>query len=172
MFHILLVEDNEADILLVREAIRRSNVDADVLIARDGDQALNSLDESQPDLIIMDLNLPKFTGFDLLERYRLKGGAPVIVLTSSNNDADRARAQELGATDYIVKPVGFHNFVDCLRDVVNRWFDRGETDATAEAAEVKASQRRLSHRTFPRRAAVGKRDIGLNRHNQRNWAWS
>lgn len=72
MLHILLVEDNRADVLLVREAIRTSSIDADVLIAYDGWEALRLLTEPncKPDLIVLDLCVPKLSGFEIVERYR------------------------------------------------------------------------------------------------------
>ena len=126
MLHILLVEDNPADVLLVREGIRASSVEADVTIAYDGEQALRFLSLMQQDfaLIITDLNLPKFSGLELLERYRASGGPPVVVLTGSENPADEKRARELGASDYVVKPMIFEQFIGTVKEMVERWGSR------------------------------------------------
>lgn len=123
MLHILLVEDNSGDVLMVREAIRTSSVPADVLIAYDGEQALRFLNELhfRPDLIILDLNVPKFNGLEILERYRNHDGAPVIVLTSSINPSERKRAFELGVREYIVKPSDLEAFLKAVRETVERW---------------------------------------------------
>src|ERR1700680_2140087 len=106
MVHVLLIEDNPADVLMVREGMRTSAVKADVLIAYDGQQAMKFLTELnfKPDFIILDLNIPKFNGIQILERYRAKEGPPVVVFTSSINPTERKRAMELGAKEYIVKP--------------------------------------------------------------------
>ncbi len=110
---ILLVEDNPADILLLREALAWNDVKFDLLIAYDGDEAVELIEEieaapsSGPDLIVLDLNLPRKNGFDVLRRVRrsLKCGAgPVVVLSSSETAADRAEAARLGASCYIRKP--------------------------------------------------------------------
>ncbi len=123
MLHILLVEDNPADVLLVREGIRSSSVNADVVIAYDGEQALYFLNEFKfkPDFIILDLNLPKFNGFEILERYRVKDGPPVVVMSGSDNPWDRQRAMELGAREYIVKPIHLNDFIEAVRGLLERW---------------------------------------------------
>jgi two-component system response regulator len=123
MLHILLVEDNPPDVLMAREGIRKSSISADVTVAYDGEQAIRILtDQSfKPDFIILDLNLPKFSGFTLLERYRAEDGPPVVVLSGSNRESDRQRALELGAQPYVVKPLGFDAFVDTVTAIVERW---------------------------------------------------
>jgi DNA-binding response OmpR family regulator len=123
MLHILLVEDNPADVLMAREGIRKSSISADVTVAYDGEQAIRILtDQSfKPDFIILDLNLPKFSGFTLLERYRTEEGPPVVVLSGSDRESDRQRALELGAQQYVVKPLGFDAFVDTVTGIVERW---------------------------------------------------
>jgi DNA-binding response OmpR family regulator len=134
MLHILLVEDNPADVLMVREGIRMASVKADVLIAYDGEQALRFLTEFnfKPDFILLDLNLPKFNGFAILQQYRAHGGPPIIVLTGSENPADRARAMELGVSEYIIKPTSFEAFIEAVRDAVDRW---GKNTAAANAGK-------------------------------------
>lgn len=126
MLHILLVEDNAGDVLLVREAIRASSVEADVIIAYDGQQALRFLTHFNLEFafIILDLNLPKFNGFDLLKRYNARQGPPVVVLTGSNSRGDEQHARELGAKDYVVKPLAFQEFIDTVKALVERWGER------------------------------------------------
>jgi len=123
MLHVLLVEDNSADVLLVREAIRTSPVKADVLIAYDGEQALRFLTDFnfKPDFILLDLNVPKFDGIQILERYRANQGPPVVVFTSSVNPYERKRALELGASEYIVKPTSLDAFLQAVRGALERW---------------------------------------------------
>jgi DNA-binding response OmpR family regulator len=123
MLHVLLVEDNSADVLVIREAIRTSLAEADVVIACDGEQALRILIEFRfkPDVIFLDLNVPKVDGFQVLERSRADKGSPVIVLTSSSNPADNRRAFELGAREYIVKPFDLDCFLNAVRKALERW---------------------------------------------------
>jgi CheY-like chemotaxis protein len=123
MLHVLLVEDNSGDVLMVREAIRTAAVEADVLIAYDGEQALQLLTEFRfkPDVIFLDLNIPKFDGFQVLERSCANYGSAVIVLTSSSNPADNKRAFALGAREYIVKPTDLDRFLKVVSDALTRW---------------------------------------------------
>jgi CheY-like chemotaxis protein len=123
MLHVLLVEDNGADVLLVREAIRNSQVMADVMIAYDGEQALRLLNEFnfKPDFIILDLNVPKFNGLQILESYRTNEGAPVVVFTSSINPQERKRALELGAREYLTKPSDLDEYMQTVQSALERW---------------------------------------------------
>ena len=115
--------------MLVREALRTCPIAADVLIAYDGEQALRMLTELQfkPDFIVMDLSLPKFSGLVLLERFRELGGEPVIVFSASVNEADQARAMELGAREYVTKPPVFNDFVAAVHGMVERWATRAQS---------------------------------------------
>jgi len=117
---IVLVDDNPADILLVREALVWHEVKSELLIARDGDEAINLLGEidSQllpcPDLVVLDLNLPRKTGFDVLEFMRSSprcGKIPVAILSSSDAPSDQHRAELLGASRYFQKPSNLQDFL-------------------------------------------------------------
>jgi DNA-binding response OmpR family regulator len=123
VLHLLLVEDNPADVLMVREALRTSAIAADVMIAYDGEQALRLLCEMhfKPDFIILDLAMPKFDGFKVLEQYRAQDGPPVVVFTNSRNEQEKQRALALGARDYVMKPIGFHPFIEAVQGIVERW---------------------------------------------------
>jgi DNA-binding response OmpR family regulator len=127
MFKVLLVEDNPADVLLIRGAIRTSTIPADVTVASDGEQAIQLLDKFQPDLIILDLNVPKINGFGVLERHRLMGRAPVVVFTSSDRAAERANALALGAREYVVKPMTWREYFAAIRGVMERWLPTDPT---------------------------------------------
>src|ERR1700730_15330247 len=122
MLHILLVEDNAADVMLVREALRTAPYPADVVIAYDGEQAMKFLFQLsfKPDFIILDLNIPKFDGFAVLERYRSQDGRPLVVFTSSENPSDKQRALELRARDYIIKPAGMRPFITAVHGILER----------------------------------------------------
>jgi CheY-like chemotaxis protein len=117
---IVLVDDNPADVLLVREALAWHGVISTVLVAEDGDEAIRYIDEIDaaslpcPDLIVLDLNLPKKTGFQVLERLRASptcGSRPAAILSSSSAEADRKRAERLGASCYICKPSNLDDFL-------------------------------------------------------------
>ena len=129
MRHILLVEDSAADVLMVREAVRHSGVDTRITISYDGEQALNLLDLGfQADLIILDLNLPSVSGFDILERHSWSEGPPIVVLTGSTNPEERDRALMLGAKDFLVKPGDCETYMATVRELIGRWTVL-ETDA-------------------------------------------
>jgi DNA-binding response OmpR family regulator len=123
MLHVLLVEDNPADVLMVREAIRTSAVMSDVLIAYDGKQARRFLNDFhfQPDLVFLDLKVPLFNSFEFLEHLRANQGPPVIILTASLNPEDTQQAIKAGAKEYIVKPSDMDEFLRVIRDAVARW---------------------------------------------------
>jgi len=113
MFRILLAEDNPGDILLFREALRERNLACDLIIAEDGEKAISLLEKagepesnSHLDLIVLDVNLPKHSGQEVLRRVRSNpalAGIPVVVLTSSASPTDMAKATSLGADLYIKK---------------------------------------------------------------------
>jgi DNA-binding response OmpR family regulator len=137
MLHILLVEDNGGDVLLIREAIRHSRVKADVMIAYDGEQALRLLNEFnfRPDFVILDLNIPKFSGLQILESHRTSDGPPLVVFTSSVNPHERRRALDLGAKEYLTKPSNIDEYMQTIQDALERWMKvQDETGASAEGA--------------------------------------
>ncbi|HUD99676.1 MAG TPA: response regulator [Bryobacteraceae bacterium] len=121
MFNVLLAEDNPADVYLIREALREHQVDCDVRIATDGQQVLQilSADESpadtgQPALIILDLNLPRHDGIEILQHIRDTAqvpGVPVVVLTSSDSPHDRQAATQLGVARFLQKPSSLDQFL-------------------------------------------------------------
>lgn len=127
---ILLVEDSLADIELTLEALADAKIANQVTVARDGEQALKLLrgDEEtpglEPDLIILDLNLPRLTGTEVLERLRQDprlGLIPVAVLTTSSAEADVMSSYALGANCYITKPVDVHQFLKVVRSIDDFW---------------------------------------------------
>jgi DNA-binding response OmpR family regulator len=101
------------------------------MIAYDGEQGLRLLNELnfKPDFILLDLNLPKFSGLELLERYHAKEGPPLIVLSGSDNPTEKERAMELGARDYVQKPLAWPDFIQAVHDVMMRWAGHGESAA-------------------------------------------
>ncbi|MFQ3649652.1 MAG: response regulator [Gemmataceae bacterium] len=129
---ILLVEDNPADIIITQRAMRESRLEVDLVVVRDGQEAVEFLlaeaqvskPHPRPDLILLDLNLPRLAGRELLERIRQHAGlrpVPVIVLTNSNRDDDVDTMYRAGANTYIQKPAEFSRFVEVLRTICNYW---------------------------------------------------
>lgn len=131
MVRILLVEDNPGDVLMLREAIRQSSLSsADVAVARDGEEALRVILDYKftPDLILLDLNLPKLGGLEIMERLRSqKVLAPVAIFTSSARPEDKRRAFELGAMDYIIKPLDLEEYTNTVTNALDKWNDSRRT---------------------------------------------
>jgi CheY-like chemotaxis protein len=129
--HILLVEDNEGDILLTREALSEANFNNEVTVIRDGDAAINFLQDALaknlkkiPELIMLDINLPKVDGKEVLSFIKshidLKR-IPVVMLTTSSSEVDIRDAYNNHANCYITKPVDFNNFFEIIKAVENFW---------------------------------------------------
>jgi CheY-like chemotaxis protein len=124
---IVLVEDNGGDVFLVRTALQLHGLAHELQVLRDGEEALRFVDavetEAQaPDLVLLDLNLPKRNGDDILKRLRstIHGrNIPVIIMTSSDSRTDRERLAALGANAYFRKPISFDDFVR-LGDVIEQ----------------------------------------------------
>lgn len=112
---ILLAEDNPADVYLIEEALREHQVEFEITVAEDGETAMSMMSDgrSSPDIVLLDLNMPKRSGGEVLDRIRQHSGKdiPVIILTSSDSPSDREEALRLGATCYIRKPTGLDEFL-------------------------------------------------------------
>lgn len=128
---ILLVEDNPGDIFLIRQALLEHQIDAELFIAQDGDEftaLLEKLGDSvpRPDVLLLDLNLPRIEGPDLFRRVRghtLCSDAPLIVVTSSDSAKDRAWTSEFGVSHYFRKPSDFAEFMQLgalIREVTGK----------------------------------------------------
>jgi CheY-like chemotaxis protein len=129
MTSILLVEDNPMDVDLTRRAFARRNVANTLAVARDGQEALDCIarweaGETPPTVILLDINLPKVSGLEVLRHLRANpkfGRLPVVMLTTSAEDKDVQAAYALGANSYIVKPVSFENFVEVAGQIDLYW---------------------------------------------------
>ncbi|HEX6640886.1 MAG TPA: response regulator [Thermoanaerobaculia bacterium] len=131
MSRILLVEDNEDDIELTLIAFRRQQLANEMVIARDGQQALEILHgtpskpaQPLPAVVLLDLKLPRRDGFEVLDAIRAHPHTqllPVVVLTSSSQERDRLKTYRLGANSYIVKPVDFEQFLEAARQIGMYW---------------------------------------------------
>ena len=125
---ILLVEDNADDEQLTLRAMRQSDVPNIIRVARDGAEAVDQLFGPNaarlPDLILLDLKLPKISGLEVLQRIRAEDktkALPVVVLTSSDEERDIVESYNLGANSYIRKPVDFDEFIDAVRQLGVYW---------------------------------------------------
>ena len=127
--HILLVEDNPGDARLAEEALTEGKITNNISVVQDGVEAIDFLrDENnpRPDLIFLDLNLPKMNGKDVLAVIKKDPALkriPVIILTTSDADDDISSTYDLQANCYITKPVGFDQFIEVIQSVENFWFN-------------------------------------------------
>jgi CheY-like chemotaxis protein len=133
---ILLVEDNPADIQITRRAMRDGAVPVELIVVRDGQEAVDYLfrqgpqaeraDWRRPDLILLDLNLPRLTGREVLQQVRRHAelrAVPVVILSTSNREEDILDLYHLGANTYIDKPQDFNRFVEVLKVIQRYWLD-------------------------------------------------
>ena len=135
---ILLVEDNEDDEKLTLRALKKNNIANEVIVARDGAEAVDLLVGARAQryaLVLLDLRLPKLHGLEVLRRLRAdqrSRSTPVVILTSSNEQSDLATGYELGVNSYVRKPVDFHEFVDAVRQLGMYWLVLNEAPAVPE----------------------------------------
>ena len=127
LMQILLVEDSLADIELTLEALSGAKVANEVVVVRDGAAAIENLRgaaDGLPDLIILDLNLPRMSGHEVLAAMRadeVLHRIPVAVLTTSSAEADVARTYDLGANCFLTKPVDVDQFVHVVQSIDDFW---------------------------------------------------
>lgn len=142
--YILLVEDNPDDEELTMLALKQASVVNEVVVVRDGEEALHYLlgeekledraKRRMPELILMDLDLPKIGGLEVLERLRADSRTaliPIVILTSSADEEDRVAGYRRGANSYVRKPVGFHQFAEVVRHIGLYWLLVNETSVTS-----------------------------------------
>jgi len=140
---ILLVEDNPDDEALTLRALKKNNITNKMVVARDGVEALDYLfgtgmyagrDTSvEPELILLDLKLPKIDGFEVLKKLRADERTkllPVVILTSSKEQQDIVNGYGLGANSYVRKPVDFQDFLDAVLQLGLYWLILNETPPT------------------------------------------
>jgi two-component system response regulator len=141
---ILLVEDNQDDEVLAVRALRKHHVANDIIVARDGAEALAYLagareragrgEPALPQVVLLDLKLPKVDGLEVLDRLRKDEATrllPVVVLTSSREDRDLVESYRLGANSYIRKPVDFDQFSEAVRQLGLYWLVLNESPPEA-----------------------------------------
>lgn len=131
---ILLVEDNIMDVELILDAFREARLDNKIMVARSGEEALNYVFGKEkfsdrrlfplPDLILLDLKMPGIDGHEVLQQVKAAEKLkrlPVIILTSSNDEGDRALSYDNGANSYLVKPVSFDRFLHVIKQLSDYW---------------------------------------------------
>lgn len=130
---ILLVEDNPKDLELTLLALEKGNLANDVVSVRDGKEAIDYLfrqgayagrPQGNPSVILLDLKLPKLDGIQVLEKVKAEPAlqsVPVVMLTTSREERDLVRSYKLGVNAYVVKPVGFKEFVDAIQELGVFW---------------------------------------------------
>ena len=139
---ILLVEDNPNDEALTLRALKKANIQNDIVVAHDGIEALDYLfatgahagrDPSlMPEVVLLDIKLPKMDGLEVMRRIRADERTkllPVVILTSSNEETDLVRGYTLGCNSYIRKPVDFGAFAEAVRQLGLYWLVLNETPA-------------------------------------------
>jgi two-component system, chemotaxis family, response regulator Rcp1 len=129
---ILLVEDNPGDVDLVKEALSEAKMKNELHVVMDGEEAMKFLrhqdkyaDAPMPDLILLDLNLPKKSGREVLEEIKTDpelGVIPVVILTSSKEEEDIIKSYKMHANCYITKPVNFDQFLKVVKSIEEFWF--------------------------------------------------
>jgi two-component system, response regulator len=132
--YILLVEDNEDDVDLTIRAFEKSNITAEIVVVRDGQEALDYVFavgryaardlHVAPDVVLLDLKLPKLDGLQVLQRMRADVRTrriPIVVLTTSSEESDVVRSYDLGANSFVRKPVRFADFVEAARQLGLYW---------------------------------------------------
>lgn len=137
---ILLVEDNPDDEFLTLRALEKNNILNEVVVARDGQEALDYLFGTgayagrditvMPQVILLDLKLPKIDGLEVLRRIRGDSRTrllPTVILTTSNEDRDLLKSYELGANSYVRKPVSFEEFHEAVRSLGVYWLVLNQT---------------------------------------------
>jgi len=124
---LLLVEDDPDHELLTTRALKRARIANDIRVARDGEEALNLLlgpNPLRPQVVLLDLKLPKIDGIEVLRRIREADSTrmlPVVILTSSDEERDIVRSYQLGVNSYIRKPVDFNDFAEATRQLGMYW---------------------------------------------------
>jgi two-component system, response regulator len=130
--HVLLVEDNPDEVLLTRRAFEMNKIVVPLVIVNDGQEALDYIYNTvrpdspsrKPSLILLDLNLRKLNGLDVLKQIKddtRVNDIPVVVLTSSMDERDIEKSYTLGARDYVRKPISFSDFVRLVHSIIARW---------------------------------------------------
>lgn len=124
---IMLVEDDTVDVMTVKRALKDINVANHLIVASDGEEALTYLRDERnkrPEIILLDLNMPRMNGIEFLKAAKKNGvlkSIPVVVLTTSGDDQDKVDSFNLGVAGYMVKPVDYAQFVEVMKTINLYW---------------------------------------------------
>lgn len=114
---ILIVDDSFNNLVLLEDLLKE--LDYDVTLAHDGLEALEKINKNRPDLILLDIMMPKMDGFELMEKLNVAQlRIPVIFITAKNSEEERKRAMELGAADFIIKPVIINEVLERIEKII------------------------------------------------------
>ena len=149
---ILVVEDEPQIAALVRDYLVQGGFEP--ILAHDGETGLREAKSRKPDLVILDLGLPKRDGIDVIRELRKTSNVPVVVLTARGDESDRILGLELGTDDYVVKPFSPRELVARVRAVLRRVDSRGAETEVIRAGDLEVDLRRL-------RATIGGRAVDL-----------
>lgn len=137
---ILLVEDNEADIVLTKNALKTLKLQNNLSVCRDGEEGLDFLykrgqyeDVVTPDLVLMDLNMPKVGGMEVLAKIKNDpklSMIPIIILSTSSAEKDVISSYQNHANSYVKKPIDFMKFIEVIQEIENYWFSIVKTPST------------------------------------------
>jgi CheY-like chemotaxis protein len=137
---LILIEDDANDVLLFQKAISKCSLDVELVVLRDGEKAIaylagdkDSENQKNPDLILLDLKLPRKSGLEVLEWIKTDPAlqsTPVVILSSSKQTQDVNNAYKLGANSYLVKPTGFTELNKLIEDLGSYWFKHNQTHKT------------------------------------------
>lgn len=124
---ILLVEDDYVDVMTVKRALREINLQNDLVVAENGEQALDYLEDpsnERPSIILLDLNMPRMNGIEFLQvvkQHEQHKIIPIIVLTTSSQEKDRVESFKMSVAGYMTKPVIYTEFVDVMKIIDKYW---------------------------------------------------
>jgi|GEM_PF-256117 CheY-like chemotaxis protein len=131
-YAVLMIDDDEDDFILVKEALESQGLNVDLYWAKDGDEAMNFLfrrggyaNARTPDLILLDLNMPGKDGFEVLMDLKAHGGLrkiPVVILTSSRDQKSVSRGYHVGASSFMLKPLSFDEMANAMQSLCEYWF--------------------------------------------------
>ena len=126
---ILIIEDDLTDIALLKKAFKQTDYEDNVIICNTGNNALNSIKENNPTIIVTDVNLPDYSGFDIIKFVRedLQLLTPIIILSTSNSCNDIKKTYKLNANAYIIKPHCINDLYDIIKTTIKFWIDIAKT---------------------------------------------
>lgn len=127
MIELFVIEDNAGDCELIRQVVAECHIPIRLRIARDGEQALQMLADPvyfTPDLILLDLNVPKVSGLEFLQRYKPRE-VPIVIFSSTQNSAEIRSVMNLGAREFVQKPIDLTAFTQAVHGIIDRWTAEG-----------------------------------------------